>query len=190
DPHVQRAINRIQSVEETAGVVGMLRALGVESINIDLMYGLPHQSTQTIAATVDAVLALAPERIAVFGYAHVPWMKRHQTMIDDNALPSTLERFDQAAFMAARLSAAGYVAIGLDHSARPEDSLAAVARGGAMRRNFQGYTADDAAALVGLGASAIGRLPQGYVQNEVATAGYERRGAATGLDRKSTRLNS
>jgi oxygen-independent coproporphyrinogen-3 oxidase len=181
DLRVQRAINRIQSVDETRAVVEMLRGLGVTSINMDLMYGLPHQTLDTIAATIEAVLALAPERIAVFGYAHVPWMKRHQTMIDDDALPSTLDRFAQAAFVAARLVDAGYVAIGLDHFARPDDPLAAVARDGRMRRNFQGYTADDAAALIGLGASAIGHLPQGYVQNEVATAVYEQRIAQTGL---------
>jgi oxygen-independent coproporphyrinogen-3 oxidase len=181
DLRVQRAINRIQSVDETRVVVEMLRRLGVTSINIDLMYGLPHQTLDTIAATIDAVLVLAPERIAVFGYAHVPWMKRHQTMIDDDALPSTLDRFAQADFVAARLADAGYVAIGLDHFARPDDPLAAVARDGRMRRNFQGYTADDAATLIGLGASAIGRLPQGYVQNEVATAAYEQRIVETGL---------
>ena len=181
DPRVQRAINRIQTVEETAAAVAMLRGLGVGSINIDLMYGLPYQTLDTIAATVDAVLALVPERIAVFGYAHVPWMKRHQTMIDEDALPSTLDRFAQAAFVAARLVEAGYVTVGLDHFARPDDPLATVAQRGRMRRNFQGYTTDDAAALIGLGASAIGRLPQGYVQNEVATATYRRRVAATGL---------
>jgi oxygen-independent coproporphyrinogen-3 oxidase len=145
------------------------------------MYGLPYQSCETIGRTIDQVLQLQPDRIALFGYAHVPWMKKHQTMIDEAALPGILARFDQMRMAGEMLVAAGYEAVGIDHFALPADRLAAAARNGALRRNFQGYTDDQADALIGLGASAIGQLPQGYIQNMPATGEYLRRAEEGGL---------
>jgi oxygen-independent coproporphyrinogen-3 oxidase len=168
DPVVQKAIGRIQSMEETAAAIEALRAVGVAGINVDLVYGLPYQTPEGFDRTLDAVVAMAPDRIALFGYAHVPWMKRHQALIPEAALPSTEERLIFADRSAARLKAAGYVAVGLDHFARPDDTLAIAARFGTLHRNFQGYTTDSATALVGFGPSAIGSLPGGYAQNHAA----------------------
>ena len=118
---------------------------------------------------------MRPDRIALFGYAHVPWMKTHQRMIDETALPDVVERYHQSRFASNKLIAAGYEPIGLDHFALPRDSLAVAARSGHLRRNFQGYTTDSAPALIGLGASSVGSLPQGYVQNSIPTGDYIRR---------------
>jgi oxygen-independent coproporphyrinogen-3 oxidase len=170
DPVVQKAIGRIQSVAETAAAIDGLRAAGVAGINIDLVYGLPYQTPDGFDRTIDEVVAMAPDRVALFGYAHVPWMKRHQALIPEAALPSTEERLAFADRSAERLKAAGYVAVGLDHFARPGDALALAARFGTLHRNFQGYTTDSATALVGFGPSAIGSLPGGYAQNH-ATIG-------------------
>lgn len=175
DPEVQAAINRMQSREETARLIDWLRDAGVRSVNIDLLYGLPHQTVERLLATLDAVIAMAPDRVALFGYAHVPWMKRHQALIDDKALPGPAERLRQSAAAEVRLRAAGYRPIGLDHFACADDSLARASEQGRLSRNFQGYTTDTAITLIGLGASAIGTLPQGYVQNEVAVRGYQQR---------------
>ncbi|MGQ3209616.1 MAG: oxygen-independent coproporphyrinogen III oxidase [Shinella sp.] len=181
DPTVQKAINRIQTFEQTRGVVEAARARGVRSVNCDILYGLPHQTIETLAETVRAVISLAPDRIALFGYAHVPWMKKHQTMIDEAALPGVVARFGQMQMAAEMLVAAGYEAIGIDHFALPADRLAIAARNGTLRRNFQGYTDDAADALIGLGASSIGQLPQGYIQNMPATGDYLRRVGEGGL---------
>jgi oxygen-independent coproporphyrinogen-3 oxidase len=162
---VQAAINRVQTFDETRAVVGMLRARGIDAINLDLMYGLPHQSIEDAVHTVDLASELAPARMSVFGYAHVPWMKTHQRMIDDAALPGTDERARQAEAIAERLIARGYLRIGLDHFARADDTMAESLKAGQLKRNFQGYTTDGAAALIGLGASSIGALQQGYIQN-------------------------
>jgi oxygen-independent coproporphyrinogen-3 oxidase len=165
DPRVQRAINRIQPYENTRDAVLWLRAAGVEGINLDLMYGLPYQSAATVLSTVDRAVGLAPNRIALFGYAHVPWMKKHQLLIPEEALPGAAERFEQAEAAAARLVEHGYVRIGLDHFALPDDPMAKSLVAGRLRRNFQGYTTDEHDALLGFGVSAIGSLRQGYVQN-------------------------
>lgn len=162
---VQAAVNRKESFEDVAQRVEWLREAGVESINLDLMYGLPHQTVANTLDTVDRIAGLRPERIALFGYAHVPWMKAHQQLIDEAALPGPAERLDQSEEAAARLVSLGYVRIGLDHFALPEDELALAQARGELRRNFQGYTADPPQTLLGLGASAIGSLPQGFVQN-------------------------
>lgn len=172
DSRVQHAVNRRETVDEIAACVGWLREAGVASINLDLMYGLPHQTVENTIATLDAVLALRPERLALFGYAHVPWMKAHQQLIHEAALPGPAERLDQSEAAAERLLAEGYVRIGLDHFAIPEDELAIAAFEGRLHRNFQGYTADAAPTLLGLGASAIGSLPQGYVQNVSQELGW------------------
>ena len=166
-PRVQQAINRVQSFEDTAQAVDRLRAAGITSINLDLMYGLPHQSVADVVRTVDLAVELGPDRLALFGYAHVPWMKKHMRLIEDAALPDGAARFAQAEAAAARLAEHGYRRIGLDHFARPEDEMARALAAGELRRNFQGYTVDEGEVLIGLGASAIGSLPQGYVQNAV-----------------------
>ena len=164
-PQVQAAVNRQESFEEIAQCVAWLREFGIGSINLDLMYGLPHQTTANTLSTVDQIVTLRPERIALFGYAHVPWMKAHQQLIDENALPGAAARLDQSEAAAERLVSEGYVRIGLDHFALPTDSLVVAQREGRLRRNFQGYTTDSAQTLLGLGASSIGSLPQGLVQN-------------------------
>jgi len=169
---VQRAVNRVQPLAVTRAVTDWLRAAGIKGINIDLMYGLPHQTVTGVRHTVDCVLDLDPDRIALFGYAHVPWMKRHQRLIDEAALPDGEERARQFEAAAARLAEAGYVWIGLDHFARPDDPIVTALEAGRLKRNFQGYTTDDAPVLLGFGASAIGALPQGYVQNAAALPVY------------------
>ena len=173
-PHVQEAIGRIQPFETVRAAVDALRGAGVTRINVDLMYGLPGQSIADVEATADLAAALRPARLALFGYAHVPWFKANQKLIDEAALPGASERIEQARAAALRLAGHGYVPIGLDHFARADDELAVAARTGRLRRNFQGYTTDPADALIGLGASAIGKLPQGFAQNAVDIAGYAR----------------
>lgn len=173
-PHVQEAIGRIQPFETVHAAADALRGAGIARINVDLMYGLPGQSIADVQATVDLVAALHPSRLALFGYAHVPWFKANQKLIDEAALPGASERIEQARAAAQRLANHGYVPVGLDHFAQADDTLAIAARAGRLRRNFQGYTTDPADALIGLGASAIGRLPQGFVQNAVDIAGYAR----------------
>jgi len=180
NPEVQAAINRIQTYEQTKAVVDAMRRRGVHSVNLDILYGLPHQTVRSVEATARQALTLQPDRLAIFGYAHVPWLKTHQRMIEESALPGIRERFEQAQAAAREVVAAGYEAIGFDHFARPADDLAAAAREGRLHRNFQGYTVDSATALIAFGASAIGRLPQGYVQNTVATATYQRQIEANG----------
>jgi oxygen-independent coproporphyrinogen-3 oxidase len=172
DPRVQAAINRLQSFEQTAACVAHLREAGIAGINIDLIYGLPHQTAATARATAEQVAVLRPNRVAIFGYAHVPWMKPHQRLIPEAALPAAAARLAQAEVAAAALAAAGYVRVGLDHFALPEDNMARAANAGRLARNFQGYTTDAAPALIGLGASSIGTLPQGYVQNEIDVRRY------------------
>ena len=172
DQVVQKAINRVQTYEETAAAVGWLRAAGIEGINLDLIYGLPHQTVASSVETVNECLALEPDRIAVFGYAHVPSFKKHQRKIDATALPGGEERNTQAEAIGETLQAAGYHQIGIDHYARAGDSLAVAQGEGRLHRNFQGYTTDPAELLIALGASAIGRLPQGYVQNDPVVRGY------------------
>jgi oxygen-independent coproporphyrinogen-3 oxidase len=172
--HVQRTIGRVQPFEVVARSARMLRDAGIEKINCDLMYGLPRQSATDVECTARSVAALRPQRIAVFGYAHVPWLKKHQRLIQEAELPEADERLAQAEIARQILVSLGYEPIGLDHFALPGDELALAAKTGRLRRNFQGYTADDADALLGLGASAIGRLPQGYVQNTPDNATYAR----------------
>lgn len=179
DPVVQRAISRNQSFEQTAMAAEGLRKAGVSAINFDLIYGLPHQTVESCVQTVRKCVALAPDRLSVFGYAHVPSFKKHQRKICEAFLPDTLERHRQSEAIADTLQEAGYVRIGLDHFALPRDPLVAAQRNGVLHRNFQGYTDDCGDVLLGFGASAIGRLPQGYVQNIVPTREYSER-IATG----------
>jgi oxygen-independent coproporphyrinogen-3 oxidase len=171
DREVQAAIGREQSFEVTRRAVDAFRDKGVRSVNIDLVYGLPKQTVASVLRTLDRVEELVPDRIAIFGYAHLPTRMKNQRLIDETHLPGIVERFDLANALTDRLVAAGYVQVGIDHFARPSDAMAS----GRVARNFQGYTTDRADALVGLGATAIGRLPAGYVQNSVATHEYARR---------------
>ena len=129
------------------------------------MYGLPHQSVDDLLRTIEIVVTMQPDRIALFGYAHVPWFKKRQRLIPDAALPGAAERFAQAEAARAALEAAGYVAIGIDHYARESDELAMAATASALTRSFQGYVVERADALIGFGASAISTYPQGYAQN-------------------------
>lgn len=196
DPVVQKAINRIQPYDVTARVVEWVRDAGIDAVNLDLMYGLPHQTELRIERMTEKALQLKPSRIALFGYAHVPWMKKHQRLIDEAALPDLEARWCQANLAAGMLLDAGYVRIGLDHFALPQDPLANEETT-SVKRNFQGYTTDDAEALLGFGASAIGTLPQGYVQNVPSIKSYRdaiadgrlatSRGAALSTDDKLRR---
>ncbi len=171
-PAVQRAVNRVQPFEMVAVAVAALRRAGITQINFDLMYGLPTQTVDDVIATVDRVVELAPDRLAVFGYAHVPWMKTHQRMINEADLPDGPARWAQSEAAAERLVGHGYRRIGLDHFAAPGDAMTVAVDNGELRRNFQGYTTDRAEALIGFGASAIGALADGYVQNAVPFGQY------------------
>ena len=173
DDTVQRAINRMQPYQVTAQVVQWLRESGIDGINMDLIYGLPHQTLASLTDTIGLTLGLRPSRIALFGYAHVPWMKTHQRLIPEDALPDIEERWRQYEAASSQLIAGGYVRIGLDHFARADDPLALALRENRLHRNFQGYTTDAAECLIGFGASAIGSLPQGYVGNETGIAEYK-----------------
>jgi oxygen-independent coproporphyrinogen-3 oxidase len=171
---IQTAIGRVQPFRLVARAVEMLRESGVERINLDLMYGLPKQRASDVERTIALAHRLQPQRIAMFGYAHVPWLKPHQRLIDERDLPPAPERLAQAQAAHDALLALGYQPIGLDHYARADDDMALTARSGRLHRNFQGYTSDQADALVGLGASAIGRLPHGFVQNASDVGSYSR----------------
>lgn len=172
DERVQAAINRQQPFDCVERATDLLRQAGIESLNLDLIYGLPFQTTATVAETVRRSLALEPDRVALFGYAHVPWMKAHQRRIDETALPDTRARFEQEAAAAAVLCEAGMQRIGLDHFARPDDPIAVQAAAGRLHRNFQGYTTGTGEVLLGFGPSAISTLPQGYAQNIPSVASW------------------
>jgi len=171
DAEIQRAINRVQPYELTARVVDWIYAAGIENLNLDLMYGLPRQTLDHVARMTANALNFRPSRIALFGYAHVPWMKTHQRMIKDADLPGPAERWRQAQHAAAILVDAGYVRVGLDHFALPSDPMAKT-HGGNIGRNFQGYTTDTAENLIGFGASAISSLSRGYAQNVASLPSY------------------
>ena len=174
DPRVQEAINRIQPPEMVAEAVARLRAAGVAAISFDLIYGLPWQTARALLRTVRLAAEMGPGRIALFGYAHVPWMAKNQRMIPEDALPGPARRAEQAEAAAAELERLGYVRVGLDHFARPDDPMAVAAAEGRLRRNFQGYTTDRAETLIGLGATAISRTPSGFAQNLGETGAWAR----------------
>lgn len=169
---VQQAIGREQSFEITKDIVDALRSRGINSINLDVVYGLPYQDADALGKTISQVIALKPDRVALFGYAHVPWMAKRQKMIPEESLPGPIERFDMFNQAYSALQTAEYVPLGIDHFAKSGDSLAIAASEGRLRRNFQGYTDDVCTALVGLGASSISRFPQGYIQNRATTNAY------------------
>ncbi len=174
NPVVQKAINRIQPYEEVAEVVGWLRKYGIPEVNTDLMYGLPHQTVESVLDTLDRAFTLEPSRISLFGYAHVPWMKKHQTLLPEDALPGTEERWAQYEACQRKLAENGFVAVGFDHFAREDDEMAVALKEGRLHRNFQGYTTDANPCLIGMGASGIGSLPQGYAVNDGGIHGYQR----------------
>jgi oxygen-independent coproporphyrinogen-3 oxidase len=176
---VQMKINRLQTYGLVAAATEFLRDAGFQSVNFDLMYGLPAQTVDSVARTAQQAAKLGPDRIAVFGYAHVPWFKKHQKMIDEAELPGVAARYEQAIAIDENLRAAGYAAIGLDHFALRHDALTEAAGNGTLRRNFQGYTTDVADALLAFGASAIGEFPQGFVQAARDTLEWSQR-----IDRK------
>jgi len=165
DPKVQAAINRIQPIEEVRARIADLRAAGLPEFGVDLLYGLPHQTPATIAQTVDAVAGLGASRVALFGYAHVPWMKPHQKLLEPEGLPGSEERLMLMSVAHARLAARGYERIGIDHFALPGDEIAVARREGRLARNFQGYTTDTSQTLLGFGPSAISAYREGYAQN-------------------------
>lgn len=165
-PHLQAAIGRVQDDALIARGTEMLRGAGVTSLNFDLMYGLPGQTLADLEATLRRTVELGADRIALFGYAHVPHLIPRQRRIDGSNLPGQAERFAMAQFGYQLLTAEGYVPVGFDHFARPGDPLARAAQNGTLRRNFQGFTDDQAPALIGLGASAISCLPDLIWQNE------------------------
>ncbi len=174
NPHVQEAIGRVQSLEVVEQAVAHLRAAGISAINLDIMYGLPHQRLEDVRETVRIAASLAPSRIAAFGYAHVPWFKTHQRMIRDEDLPDASARLAQSEAIGEELAALGYEVIGFDHFAHPDDSIAIASREGRLKRNFQGYTDDPTDALIGFGSSAISSYPQGYAQNYPDMGSYKR----------------
>lgn len=163
--HVQEAIGRVQPIEQVRQAVNTLRSAEIEHLNFDLMYGLPGQTAGDLARTIRLATDLQPDRIALFGYAHVPWFKRRQRLINAETLPGASERFDQAELARRMLNDLGYESVGLDHFAKTDDPLAVSARSASLKRNFQGYVAHESSALIGLGPSAISHLPGGYAQN-------------------------
>ena len=173
DPEIQETIGRPQSYETTKAAVDGLRAAGITSLNVDILYGLPHQTVERISDSVQLLLSLNPDRVALFGYAHVPWMAKRQAMIPTDALPAPEERLTLFETAKRLFEWDGYVEIGIDHFARPGDALEIAQRAGTMRRNFQGYTEDKSETLIGVGASAISRYPQGYAQNDASTSAYQ-----------------
>ena len=172
-PDVQQAINRPQSFEITRDVIMQLREAGISSINIDALYGLPLQSEDRLLNTIERCISLNPDRMALFGYAHVPWLKKHQNLIKTEDLTGPLERFQHAQVAADCLIGSGYQAIGIDHFALPTDPLAVAARNHQLHRNFQGYTTDHHETMLGFGASSIGRFRDCYIQNTVPTQQYQ-----------------
>ena len=181
DAAVQRAVNRIQDEAQTLAVLAEARALGFRSINMDLIYGLPQQTVSSFARTLDKIIAAAPDRLSVFNYAHLPEMFKTQRQIDTVALPSPATKLDILQLSIERLTAAGYLYIGMDHFARPEDELAIAQRNGTLYRNFQGYSTHADCDLIGLGVTSIGMVGNTYSQNHKTLADYSAATAAQSL---------
>lgn len=172
DDEIQKTIGRIQSYDVTRDAIDMIRARGIHSLNADILYGLPHQSQARMTESVQKLLSLTPDRVALYGYAHVPWMAKRQQMIPSDVLPTPEQRLNL--FETARQLFAwdGYAEIGIDHFATPEDGLTIAQRKGELRRNFQGYTDDPCDVLIGVGASSISKFPKGFAQNAPATSAH------------------
>lgn len=174
NPLVQAAIGRWQPMQDVAVAVLRLRANGIGNLNFDLIYGLPLQTIASLRKTCEIVAMLSPDRIACYGYAHMPRLKANQRRIDERTLPDVEERIDQAGIIAEEFLRQGYRKIGIDHFAKPDDALARAASSGRLHRNFQGYTDDGRETLIGFGASSISRFPDGYVQNTSDVPSYVR----------------
>lgn len=172
DEEIQKTIGRLQGYDVTRDAIEAIRAHGVYSLNADILYGLPHQSRERITESVQKLLSLNPDRVALYGYAHVPWMAKRQQMIPSDALPTPQERLDLFETARRLFVWDGYAEIGIDHFATQSDGLSIAQKTGRLRRNFQGYTDDTSEVLVGVGASAISRFPQGYAQNHASTGAH------------------
>ena len=174
DTTVQEASNRVQSFSTVYNTVKLCRDYGINDISFDLVYGLPRQNMEGFKRTIDYALLFNPSRIALFGYAHVPWKKKNMRLINEKDLPNDTLRHAMFDAASQSLREAGYVSIGLDHFARQNDSMAIAFKQQRLRRNFQGYTTDKSDVLIGFGASAISSLQQGYAQNAVGVDAYEK----------------
>jgi len=172
DQQVQQAVNRIQSEEETRVVIDAAREAGFQSVSVDLIYGLPHQTPATMQQTLDKVLALAPDRLAVYHYAHLPHIFKPQRRIDTNAVPDSNTKLDMLQQIVQRLGSEGYVFIGMDHFAKPQDELAVALREGRLQRNFQGYSTHADCDLIAVGLSSIGKIGRIYSQNQRQLEAY------------------
>jgi oxygen-independent coproporphyrinogen III oxidase len=167
DPRVQEAVHRIQPKAMTEQVIGWLREAGFTSINLDLIYGLPHQTVDSFNQTLDTVLSLEPDRLAVFSYAHVPWVKPAQKILEQKILPAPEVKLQLLKNVIERLTSGDrYVYIGMDHFARPSDELAVAQRRKELQRNFQGYSTRGGADIYAFGMSGISQIPDAYWQNE------------------------
>jgi oxygen-independent coproporphyrinogen-3 oxidase len=174
NPRVQAAIGRWQPMQDVAAAVLRLRAAGIGNLNFDLIYGLPLQTIASLRKTCEIVAMLSPDRIACYGYAHMPRLKANQRLFDEKALPGVEERIDQADAIAEEFQRYGYLKIGIDHFARPGEALARAAMSRRLHRNFQGYTDDARETLIGFGASSISRFRDGYIQNVSDIPSYVR----------------
>lgn len=172
DPKVQEAVNRIQTVEETKEVIDAAREAGFKSVSVDLIYGLPHQSMESIKPTLETVLSLNPDRLALYHYAHLPHIFKPQRRIDTAAVPSSEEKLDILQYAVQMLTDHGYMFIGMDHFAKPTDELAIALKEGFLQRNFQGYSTYADCDLVAIGVSSIGKIGSTYEQNEKDIEAY------------------
>jgi len=181
-PLVQKTINRVQPFELTADLIQSARALGFESVNVDLIYGLPYQTAETFAHTVEQILELTPDRVALFSYAHVPWLKKQQNSFEGH-LPEGLQKFEIFRTGLLKFLESGYLYIGMDHFAKPGDELAVSQQNRTLHRNFQGYTTKAGADLYGMGITAISAIQNAYAQNQRDIPSWEKavneRGIAT-----------
>lgn len=172
DEEIQKTIGRIQSYDVTRDAAEMIRARGIASLNADILFGLPHQTRARMTESVQKLLSLNPDRVALYGYAHVPWMAKRQQLIPSDALPTPQERLDLFETARRLFLWDNYAEIGIDHFATKDDGLTRAQQAGTLRRNFQGYTDDTSEVLIGVGASSISKFPQGYAQNASATSAH------------------
>ena len=179
-PDVQKAIHRIQPFEMTRDLIDAARQLGFDSINVDLIYGLPHQTPERFAHTVDQILEIAPDRVALFSYAHVPWLKKQQGAFAAH-LPEGIQKFEIFRTGLLKFLEAGYLYIGMDHFAKPGDELASSQQNRTLHRNFQGYTTKAGADLYGMGVTAISGIQGAYAQNHRDLASWEKAVADRGI---------
>ena len=172
NPETQEAIGRVQPVPVTAATVEEARRLGFRGINIDLIYGLPHQTLASFGATLDSVIALSPDRLAIYSFAFLPWLKGNQKRLGQEVLPAGDAKIGLLLLARERLLAAGYRAIGMDHFAKPDDELSIALDQGRLKRNFMGYSVQDAPDMIGFGVSAIGQIAGAYAQNHKKLSDY------------------